>query len=196
MAEAGGNPLVSVGRVRGSQGRRGEVAVELKTDFPERFAAGAKFLLAKDESAGDGREYTLKDAWPHKGKVILKFAGVDTISDAEALTGLEVMIPSSQRKQLPAGSYYLGDLIGCRVIEGELEVGQITDWEDTGGGILLHVERKSSVGAAEEVLIPFAQEICTEIDIAKRAVRVSLPEGLLELNSTKSVGSAGKQRRN
>jgi len=183
------NEMISVARVCGSQGRRGEVAVEIKTDFPERFAPGVRFLLAKSNSASiEPREYVVENAWPHKGKMILKFAGVDSISDAEALSGLEVLIAHGERKRLPEGNYYLDDLIGCRVIEGERDLGQVADWEDTGGGILLHVvrvhvDRAERRSGDDEILIPFAEDICTDIDTARRAIQVRLPEGLLDLNS-------------
>src|SRR5690349_14796752 len=127
--------MISLGKIRGFQGRRGEVAAEIKTDFPERFAAGAEFVLTRD--GAEPRGYLLENAWFHKGKVILKFAGVDSISEAEALAGFEVMISRSQRKELPAGSFYLDDLIGCNVLEDGRLIGMVSDWEDTGGGILL-----------------------------------------------------------
>ena len=179
--------FISVARICGSQGRRGEVAAEIKTDFPERFTPGARFLLAKNPAAGERREYVVEKAWPHKGKMILKFAGVDSISSAEALTGLELMVAKSQRKELPAGSFFLDDLIGCRVMEHQREIGTIADWEDTGGAVLLHVTPVVNQTAGNEILIPFAQEICTEIDIAERVIKVRLPEGLLDLNSAKPV---------
>lgn len=189
LREIPGRELILVGRVRHTQGRRGEVAAEILTDFPERFAAGAKFLLVKGTTAP--REYVVEEAWFHKGQVILKFAGVGSISEAELLRGYDVLIPSAERKELPAGTFYLGDLIDCRVMEGEREIGRVVDWEDTGGGILLHVGPgdKPTVGptvgpaAGNEILIPFAMEICREIDVAGRVIQVRLPDGLLDLNS-------------
>lgn len=185
--------MILVARVRHTQGRRGEVAAEILTDFPERFAAGAKFLLVKGTGpASAAREYLVEEAWFHKGQVILKFAGVGSISEAELLRGYDVVIPSSERKELPSGTFYLGDLIGCRVMEGEREIGRVVDWEDTGGGILLHVEPRDKQAAGNEILIPFAGEICREVDVAGRVIHVRLPEGLLDLNSAqgKAQGKA------
>ena len=154
-----GRELTLVARVRHTQGRRGEVAAEILTDFPDRFTAGARFLLGGG-TGFETRELIVENAWFHKGQVILKFAGVGTISEAEQLVGQQVMIPTSERHELPEGAYYLGDLIGCRVVEAGREIGRVADWEDTGGGVLLHVEPADQATGDAEVLIPFAQEIC------------------------------------
>jgi 16S rRNA processing protein RimM len=185
--QVGEDGFISVARICGSQGRRGEVAAEIKTDFPERFTPGARFLLAKDPAAGEPREYVVENAWAHKGKIILKFAGVDSISSAEALTGFELLVAKSQRKELPAGNFFLDDLIGCRVMEDQREIGVVADWEDTGGAVLLHVRPAVKRASEIEILIPFAQEICTEIGIAERVIQVRLPEGLLDLNSAEAA---------
>ena len=188
--------LVSVGRIRGPQGRRGEVAVEIKTDFPERFAAGANFLLTCDATGkGNTRDYRVEQAWFHKGNVILKFAGVESISDAEALQGLEVMIPRAQRKEVPAGMYYLADLIGCRVLEADSEIGVVGDWEETPAGVVLHVQPAGEQSKPDdEILIPFAREICFEIDVEQRVIRVALPEGLLEMNLGEPLARRTRRR--
>jgi 16S rRNA processing protein RimM len=193
--DEGVREVVRVARVRRTQGRRGEVAAEILTDFPDRFASGARFLLAKDSETGaDPREYFLEDAWFHKGQVILKFAGVENISEAEKLLGSDVLIPRTDRKPLPEGSVYLDDLIGCRVLQERMELGRVADWEDTGGGILLHVDPRDQQSAGEELLIPFVQEICFQVDVASGEIHVRLPEGLLDLNSGSGT-TPGKGRR-
>src|SRR5258705_13292963 len=91
---------ISLAVVIKTQGRRGEVAVELHTDIPDRFREGMRlWALAKD---GQRREVQVEDLWPHKGMLVLKFAGVDTISDAEPLVGAELQLPTRERaKQDP-----------------------------------------------------------------------------------------------
>ena len=127
-------------------------------------------------------------------QVILKFAGVGSISEAEQLVGDDVMIPSAERQQLPGGMYYLGDLLGCRVINYEQEIGHVADWEDTGGGLLLHVEPIDKAAAGDEILIPFAEEICSKIDVAARVIEVRLPEGLLGLNAKEPPARRSRER--
>ena len=95
------------------QGRRGEVLAELHTDFPERFAERRE--LSGLAPNGSRRELQLEEHWFHKGGVVLKFAGVDSISDAEQLAGFELQVPHEQRAELEAGSAYVSEIVGCDV---------------------------------------------------------------------------------
>src|ERR1700737_2120279 len=82
--------FVTLARVFKTQGRRGEVAVELHSDVPDRFREGlALSALATD---GGRREVLVADLWPHKGALVLKFAGIDSMSDAEKLIGCELQV--------------------------------------------------------------------------------------------------------
>jgi 16S rRNA processing protein RimM len=179
LAQIAAGQFLAVARILRPQGRRGEVAAEIFTDFPARFEnlQGA-FLEAPGQAP---RPVTVERAWPHKGRVILKLAGIDSIESASRLRGLQLLIPWEQRSPLPPHHYYLWELRGCRVIwerQGE-EIGTVTDVEPTGGVALLHVERREGKG---EVLIPLAQEICTRIDPAGKTIVIDPPEDLLELN--------------
>ena len=174
---------IAVARIVKTQGRRGEVAAEILTDFPRRFEQLRSVLLEGPEGSTESVE--LEDAWLHKRQVILKFAGVDSISSAERLRGKHVLIPESQRVRLPAGTFYVWELEGCRVLRktesGDEEVGKITEVEPTGGAALLHVEKPE--GRRRELLIPLAAEICKRIDTDAREIWIEPPEDLLELNS-------------
>lgn len=111
----------------------------------------------------------------HGDQLIFKFRGVDTISQAEAVAGAEVCIPFEQRAELGDDEYYESDLIGCEVIDaGGRSLGLVTAFEETGGAPLLHI--------GENILIPFAKSICTEIDLERKRILVNPPEGLLDLN--------------
>jgi len=113
--------------------------------------------------------------WMHGDQLIFKFAGVDTISDAERLAGADVAIPIEERAVLPEGEYFQTDLIGCEVVDANgRALGTVTDFEETGGTPLLHL--------GSDLLIPFARAICVNIDIAARRIEVHLPEGLEDLN--------------
>jgi 16S rRNA processing protein RimM len=113
--------------------------------------------------------------WMHGDQLIFKFAGVDSISDAQRLAGADVAIPLDQRVELPEGEYFQSDLIGCEVVDTSgRSLGIVTDFEETGGTPLLHV--------GPDLLIPFARSICVNIDIAARRIEVHLPEGLEDLN--------------
>ena len=113
--------------------------------------------------------------WMHGDHLIFKFQGVDTISDAEKLAGAEVSIPFEHRAELPEDEVFESDLIGCEVFDATgRSLGVVTDFQETGGTPLLQV--------GNDLLIPFAKEICTKIDLKNKRIIVNLPDGLLDLN--------------
>ena len=196
------DPWVWLARIRRPQGRKGEVFAEILTDFPERFAERRRLWLLSEiprrgatgslsaltAHPGHGalpspREFQLKNHWLHKGGVVLHFDGVVSISDAEALTGQIVAIPLSERAPLAEDEVYIGDLIGCVLVdvahaERPVEVGEIEDVaRDVGPAPLLMVR-----GASGEVLIPFAKSYLRKIDLDVKRVEMALPEGLVDLN--------------
>ena len=173
------HPFLAVALIIKPQGRRGEVAAELLADFPDRFhKLGRVFVGNPGEPPAP---LDLENVWPHKGRLVLKFAGVDTIDQASRLRGRHVWIPFQERMPLPQHRYYVGDLKGCRVVierQGvRREVGIVTDVESTGGVDLLHV-----AASRGEVLIPLAQAICVRIDPEAGEIVIDPPEDLLELN--------------
>jgi 16S rRNA processing protein RimM len=166
-----------------TQGRRGELAVELHTDVPDRFRRGMRlWALARD---GQRREVAVEDFWPHKNFLVLKFEGVEKINDAEPLVGAELQVPRKERAQLEPGWTYLSDLVGCTVFDGEREIGLVEDVEFGAGEAPLLVVRgeaqKSGVKLPFE--IPFAEAYLEKLDPEHRQVRMKLPEGLLEVNA-------------
>lgn len=168
---------ITVALVKKTQGRRGEVAAEILTDFPERFFQVRRVRLGKTGEAGSWRE--VEKAWFHKRGVILKFTGIETIAEAEALVGSEVRVPQSEALPLPINHHYIFELVGCRVVEdhSSREIGRVSEFVEAGGNNLLAVETGRG-----ELLVPFAEEICCAVDTQRREIRVRLPEGLLELN--------------
>ena len=112
---------VTLARIVRPQGRRGEVLADLLTDFPEQFTASTSLSLLS--SAGVHRAVTVENHWMptgrNAGRVVLKLAGTDSISDAETLAGAEIQLPADQRVALEEGTYYVSDLVGCAVDEGD-----------------------------------------------------------------------------
>jgi 16S rRNA processing protein RimM len=178
-------PWTWLARIRRPQGRRGEVFADILTDFPEKFAERKRLWLLREVAPADQapREVELIAHWLHKGGVVLHFAGVDSISAAETLAGLGVAIPREQRVQLAEGEAYIGDLIGCALIDvagaEPVSVGTIYDvYRDAGPAPLLIV--RSTRG---EVLVPYAKSYLRKLDIENKRVEMALPEGLVDLNS-------------
>jgi len=184
--------FLAIARIVRPQGRKGEVAAEILTDFPERFENLRTAYLERPGALPE--PVAVENAWPHKGRIILKFSEIHSIPEAVRLRGLHVLIPRQERVSLSAHQYYVWELTGCRVVRelrGTLsEVGIVTDVEQTGGTYLLHVAahdgrggNNPAGGKLREVLIPFAQAICTRIDLAARTIVIDPPEDLLDLNS-------------
>ena len=174
---------LTVARVVRPHGRRGEVACEILTDFPERLKRLSAAELWDGNSAP--RRVAVRSCWLSQsrgGQAVFHFEGSDSITAAEKLVGLEVQIPFAERMQLPSGSYYVTDLIGCEVREKNgAVVGRVRDVQFIGEG-LAGTPILSLDSPRGELLIPLAQEICVPIDIVARRIEVVLPEGLLELN--------------
>jgi 16S rRNA processing protein RimM len=173
---------ITVARILRPHGRRGEVACEILTDFPERLKTLSKAGLWDGRAAS--RQVGVRGCWISQsrgGQAIFHFEGSDSISDAEKLVGLEVQIPFADRTQLPSNSYFVADLIGCEVYEKEVLVGKVADVQFTGDALagtpLLVVDSPQG-----ELLVPLAQDICVQIDTNARRIEVILPEGLRELN--------------
>src|ERR1700684_932320 len=114
--------FITLARVVKTQGRRGEVAAEIFSQVPDRFTAGMKLLALPREAEVQRRDLEVQELWPHKGLLVFKFAGVDSISEAEMLIGCELQVPRSQRLKLQAGWNYVSDLVGCSVIDGGREI--------------------------------------------------------------------------
>jgi 16S rRNA processing protein RimM len=180
--------------VRKTQGRHGEVAVELHTDVPDRFRVGLKlFALAQDNSR---RELRVEELWPHKALLVLKFAGVDSISDAELLIGCELQVPRSERARLESGWNYVSDLVGCVVFDSGREIGKIEDVQFGAGEAPLLIV----VGGDGRHEIPYAEAYLKSVDLQHKQIQMQLPEGMLELNAPLTAEEkeqqAGAKQRN
>jgi len=150
------------------RGNKGELAAIPLSADPER--ARRVFV--------NGKPYDIENVWRHGDRVVFKFAGIDSINDAETLAGADVSIPREERAPLPEGEYYQTDLVGCSVTTRDgADVGTVEGWQEFGGPPLLVVRSP----AGKEILIPFARSICVEMDVPGRRIVVALPEGLLDL---------------
>ncbi len=184
---------ILVARILRPRGNKGEVVAELLTDFPERFSTCKQIHLSRD--GGEPRPAALQRFWidrNHPRMGVFHLAGCSSISEAERLRGLDVMLPFAERVMLPAGQYFVTDLIGCAVFQVAPDVtaeaqtlGTVSDvffpGENLAGTPLLQVETRQG-----ELLVPLAEDICTRIDVVARRIEVHLPEGLGELNDRES----------
>lgn len=192
-------PWIVLAHILRPQGRKGEVLADLYTDFPDRFSKHPRVWLAPtgfaEHRAADDPAATPADVTAHwlpmgknAGRIVLHFAGVASIEDAERLAGKEVVIPTTQRLPLDAGATYISDLIGCAVSDRDTLLGVVEDVQfpstpdgtrrlDNAAPLL---EVRSDNGA--EILIPYVKAYLLELNITARTIRMALPEGLSDLN--------------
>jgi 16S rRNA processing protein RimM len=181
---------LTLARVLRPWGRRGQVAAEILTDFPERLSRLGRVWLADSASRREATVVSCRlpaTAGRHRGPAVFQFAGVTSIDEAEKLRGLEIQVPLNERASLPSGRYYISDLVGCAVWEEGApaalglvrEVQPLAETSEAPEAWVLAVE----TAPGSELLIPLAAEICVAIDLAARRIVVRLPEGLRELNA-------------
>jgi 16S rRNA processing protein RimM len=177
------------------QGRKGELLAELLTDFPERFDQQPRVWLAPPGFDGEPTaaiESRVASYWlptgRNAGRIVLHFAGVDSIESAERLAGKEVVLPASERLPLEDGAAYISDLTGCNVYDRGILVGVVEDvqFPTTSDGSR-RIEDAAPLLAVQspeghEVLIPFVKAFIVEIDSAAKTIRMTLPEGLTQVN--------------
>jgi 16S rRNA processing protein RimM len=160
-----------------AQGRIGEVAADLYTDFPERFEQRTTVYLLRAD--GQRRTAEIEQHWFHKGRIILKLAGVDSIDDAEQLAGCEIQVPKNERAPLESDAVYVSDLVGCRVSDRGRKIGDVAEVVFGAGEAPLLLVRDG----AREYMLPFAQEYLKLVDTSAKRIEMELPEGMLELDA-------------
>ena len=157
-----------VGYILAPWGIRGEVKVEVVTDFPERFAPQKIVYL-------NTSPLEIESCRPHKQHLVVKLATIDSVEDAEKLRGQDLTISRSELYPLPEGQYYTFQIIGLKVVttEGKL-LGRITEIMTTGSNDVYIVEGKRG-----EILIPAIEYVVKSIDLAKGKMVIEAIEGLL-----------------
>jgi 16S rRNA processing protein RimM len=177
------------------QGRKGELLAELHTDFPERFKDSRRIFLAEPDFCGtsaEAKEAEVSDFWlpvgKNQGRVVLKLVGIDSISAAEGLGGLDVIVPEKERVPLDEDANYISDLVGCTVFDRTTAVGVIEDvqFATTADGLRRLEEAAPMLVVmspeGDEVLVPFAKDFLVKVNAGQRRVEMVLPAGLLEVN--------------
>ena len=165
---------ITIGQILAPWGVRGKIRVAVTTDFPRRFTPGARVYINRQPMTIDSAQW-------HKGRVIIKLSGIDSVAAAQKLRGQAIEIPRSQLAVLPEGEYYLFQIIGLEVwtTSGEL-LGSVTEI-DTSPGNDSYLVR----GDRGEILIPAIEDVIKSIDLRKRRMVIEPVEGLLSLNSKK-----------
>ena len=168
--------LIAIARIVRTRGIRGELLADLHTDFPERFARLSEVWLALPDQSP--RLFSLESSWEHKGRRVLKLTGIDTVDAAANLVGAWVKVDAIKAVDLPPGTYYDHDLVGCILLTpaGE-ELGVVSEVLRIAGNNQLVV-----LGSRGEYLVPAVEGICKEVRTEQKQIVAELPEGLVDLN--------------
>jgi 16S rRNA processing protein RimM len=167
--------LITVARILRSQGQKGDLRLRFFFITPADCTELKSIFVGKE---GELREYAVESLTPRGKDFDLKLKGVDSLAQADRLAGIDVLIPDEILKPRKEGEYFLFQLVGCSVIDRQGRIaGRVTDVLSVGPGDLLVVEREG-----REILIPFHESVCIEVDVPGRRIRVDPPEGLLDLN--------------
>ena len=171
------NELIIIGKICGVHGIRGEVKVFPLTDDAHRFLK-LKDCFVSAEDLKSPAAKTVSSARIDKEMVLVRFEDIDDRTVAEGLKGKYISVARENAADLPEGRYYIVDLIGLEVIDDERgNLGKISDCYETGANYIIEIKRKGK----KELLIPYLNSICYDVDIDAGVFRVRLPEGLYEI---------------
>jgi 16S rRNA processing protein RimM len=166
---------LAVGRVLRPHGIRGEVRVEIITDYPERLGQHACFYLALPDSPEAVRCYAVEKLRQHQGVLLLKLSGCDDRNAADELRGMLVQVPLEKAVPLEQGEYYHFQLIGVRVETEDGEwLGQVAKVLETGANDVYVVR-----GPQGELLLPAVGDVVLDLDVESRRMVVRLLQGML-----------------
>jgi 16S rRNA processing protein RimM len=170
---------IAVGIIRKAHGVRGEASIEPWTDSPDRFEELSAVTLVSPDGS-QLRAATIESTRAHGERALVKFSAVETPEAVQLLQGWTIEIPEEDARALEDDEYFIHDLIGLHLFDAEgRERGVVADVLEGGGGLLLTVKRPD--GKTFE--LPFAADLCTEIDLSAKRMVVALPEGLDDLNA-------------
>jgi 16S rRNA processing protein RimM len=170
---------IAIGVLRKAHGVRGEASIEPWTDSVDRFEELERVLLVSPDDK-QTRDVAIESTRAHAGRALVKFSGIDSPEAVQQLQGWTLEIPEEDARELESDEYFLHDLVGLTLFDTEgKNRGTVTEVLEGGGGLLLVVKRPD--GKTFE--LPFAADLCTDIDVPAKKMTVHLPEGLDDLDS-------------
>ena len=198
FTEAGTPGWATLARLLRPQGRKGELLSDLLTDLDPaiQFRAGRQVTLTPanaTEPATDAQPTTIEGYFlpvgKNAGRIVLKLAGCDSISEAELLAGRQVMVPAAELPALDPDTFYVSDLIGCTLFNGPNPVGQVADVQFAmspdgktrlaEAAPLLGIHLTNTPDDADPILIPFVRAHLESVDLNTKRITMNIPEGLL-----------------
>lgn len=168
---------VMVARIAKPHGIHGEVVLDSFTDVEGRLENTDLFLLMNHGAVV--RELKVESRRFFGGRFVMQFAGIPDRTEAEKIRGMELAVPQEEIGSLPENQFFVHELVGMSVhlMDGR-HIGTVKSVMRAGGVDLLEI------GERGQILIPFSEPICVEVDMEKRQITVNPPEGLLQLNES------------
>lgn len=171
------NPLpewtLTIGEIVAPFGLAGEMKVRLETDFPERFTRLRQVCVR--EASGQARLFDVESTRPHKGQILLRLRGIDSIEDAETLRNTFVQVRVQDATRLPSNEFYIHDLLGCEVVTEQGRVlGSLTNILRGGANDVYVIGQ-----GKDEILLPAVKDVVRQVDLPRRRIVVSPTPGLL-----------------
>jgi len=167
---------LAVGRITGLHGLKGEVKIELHTDFPERFVPGAVLFMGEELV-----ETAILQARPHKNQMLLRLEGIESREDAEAARDEWLFVEEADAVVLEEDTYWVHDIIGLVVqTEAGERLGTISEVLFTGANEVYVVKTLASVNQGKDLLLPAIADVVQTVDLAGNLMTVRLLPGLRE----------------
>ncbi len=167
--------MINVARILRSQGKTGEIRLRFHYISPRDCAELKSVFIGRE---GALKEYKVESLLRRGKDYDLKLEGVDSLSQADKLRGLDVYLPESSLRVKGKDEFYFFQLVGCSVIGRDgRRIGRVRDILSVGAGDLLIVESDG-----KEILVPFHKSICIEVDLKSREIRIDPPDGLMDVN--------------
>jgi 16S rRNA processing protein RimM len=166
----------AVGQIVGAHGLYGELKVEAYTDYPERFAAGARLLLGEELEP-----VTVESMRPHKSNLLVRLAEIEDRTAAEDLRGLWLYVAEAEAA-LEEGAYWIHDIVGLNVVTTEGQaIGKITDVFATGANDVYVVRPEAGINQGRELLLPAIADVVERVDLDQGIMVIRLLEGLIDV---------------
>ncbi len=162
-------PLIEIGKIVNTHGLRGHIKVEPWCDGIETFEYLKRVFVGNVE-------YGIENVKIQKSLFLLKLAKLDTIEEAEKLKNKVIYADEDEMPPLPEGVFYIKDIIGLSVYDGDKFIGEVTDWIETGANNVYIIKRPNG----KDVLIPAIDSVIAEVDIENKKMSVNMLEGLME----------------
>lgn len=172
--KSSGPAFLLIGKLGKTHGVHGEIDLQVYTDFPERLKHGKKVYLGEEK-----KPIILDTVRPANKVLLVSFDGYNSPEQARALTNLEVFVRTAEVPPLPDGNFYHHELIGLRVFEGEVYLGEITEILETGANDVLVVKQTDG----PELLLPDIPDVVLDVDLDEGLIRVNVLDGLRDVRT-------------